>query len=477
MFKNILSNRIFKNFSILTGTNIIIQLISIISSIRLTRLLQPEGYGLYNLMMVEVGIFSIIAVYGLRLVIIRYIARNKSDSKYVFNISNQIRLVTTLIAIFCLITYNVFINDIHFTPYLLFTLSACIVFQSSWDSIESIAFGNEKMEASGYINLLYTSLWVIAIYVIPKVNFNIEVLFSIFIVIQFFKSISYYYWLKWKIFRKGHNTKIHTDINHFFFVRQSNYYFILAIFSTVQTQVPVLLLNQNSTLDQIGIFNLGFRILSPLSMVLSMALTSIYPSLSRLAFENKKLFTKRIKSLINLLVIFGIWACFCFTLYSREVVLLLYGEAYLGSVKVILIQCWFTLLFGIFSTIGTVLSSFDKQRTVAILSAIYGILGIPFFYIGSKYGAIGLAWSFIIAAYIHMTYHWIVFKKLLSPYLTLGYSFKLFSVIIIATISSLIIPLEYSLFIKILIGILISLLAGYYIKHKVLSMLNLEKGL
>lgn len=61
---------------------------------------------------------------------------------------------------------------------------------------------------------------------------------------------------------------------------------------------------------------------------------------------------------------------------------------------------------------------------VADPSLILVTLGFPIFYIGSKFGAIGLASSFVIAAYIHMTYHWIVFKKLLAPYLTLRLLYK-----------------------------------------------------
>lgn len=470
MLKQLLSHRIIKNFSILTVSNILIQFLSILSSIRLARLLQPEGYGLYNLVLVQAQIFSIIAAYGLKWVIVRYVARNKSDSRYVFNISNKIRLFTTLLSIVCLLTYNIFIAEDSLGTVLLFFIALILIFQSFWDSIESIAFGNERMEGSGYINLLFTGLWVVAVYLIPKVNFNVNVILAVYISIQILKTFSYHLWLKKKIL-KTITIDIQPEVKYKFFIVQSGYFFVLAVFSTLQSQVPILLLDYNSTIDQIGIFNLGNRILSPMNMVLGMLLTSIYPSLSRLAFENKELFAKRIKSLINLLVIFGIWACICFTLFSREVILLLYGKEYIDSAKVILIQCWFSLLYAIFSTIGTVLMSFDKQRVMAILSIIYGTLALPVFYLGSRYGAIGLAWSYVIAAYIHMTYHWIVFKNLLSPYLTYSYTIKLFSVIILATIGSLFVPFEYSLVLKIILGISVTLITGLYLRMRELKKL------
>jgi O-antigen/teichoic acid export membrane protein len=325
------------------------------------------------------------------------------------------------------------------------------------------------MESAGYINLIFTGFWVISVYVIPKVNFNINILVTIYVFFQMIKTLLYYSWLNRKILVKNQLTINNPDINIKSLTRQSKYYFMLAVFTALQNQVPILLLKQTSKLDQVGIFNLGNRILSPMQMVLAMSLTSLYPSLSRLAFTNKQLFTERIKNLLNILVIVGVWGSICFTLFSKEVVLLLYGEAYLDSAKVILIQCWFTILYAIFCTIGTVLNSYDRQRQIAILSMIYGILGFPIFFIGAKNGAIGLACAFVLAGYINMTYHWIVFKKLLSPYLTFSYSFKLFSVIILATICSLLIPFEYNFIIKIVFGILATTIAGYYLKNKVLK--------
>lgn len=471
MIKELLGNKIFKNFSVLTATSIVIQFISILSSIRLARLLHTDGYGYFNLILVLSNIFLIISSYGLKQVIIRYVARNKTESRFIFHFTNQIRLFTTIISVLCLLAYNAFLNDKPLPPFVLILLSVIIIFQSVWEAVECIAFGNERMEPSGYINLAFTGIWVISVYVVPKERFNPEFLLVIYVLIQCLKSLAYYFWLKKDIFDVSKQHDENHSLNHAFFVKQSNYYFVLSVFTALQTQVPILLLNHNSSYDQVGIFNLGNRILSPLQMVIMTALTALYPSFSRLAITDKVLFSKRVKILLNILVIIGIWGCLCFTLFSREVVLLLYGKEYLDSVKVILTQCWFTLLFGIFCTIGTVLNSFDKQRVLAILSIVYGVLCLPVFYFGSKYGAIGLAWAFVISAYINMTYHWIVFRNILSPGITFIYTLKLFSVLIVASLISLFNPFELNIFMKIGIGIIITVVAGLYVKNRELPKL------
>jgi len=469
MIRRLLSIQIIKNFSVLTGTNIAIQFLSIMSSIRLARLLQPAGYGLFNLMMIQAGLFSIIAVFGLGVVIIRNVARNKSDSKYLFNVSNQIRLVTTLLAVASLLIYNIFINKTSIGPLFLFLLSIYIIFQSLWDSIQCIAFGNERMEATGYINLLFTGLWVIGVYVIPKLSFNIENLLTIYVILQIIKTISYYYWLNKKIFRKDHPATSNPDINFKSIILQSNYYFVLAIFTAFQNQVPVLLLDHNSTLEQVGIFNLGYRILLPLQMVMGVALTALFPSFSRLASANKELFATRVRNLLNLVLLIGVWGCLCFTLFSKEVVIILYGKAYIESVQVILIQCWYTLLYSIFCTVGTVLSAFDKQRALVIITIVCSFIALPFYLIGTRYGAIGLAYAFVVSGFVNLTIPWRELKKSLNPYLDYSYSLK-FILILFATAGlSILFPIEFSFWIKLALGLLITICVGYYIRIKVLK--------
>ena len=469
----IFNNKIIKNFSVLTGTNLLIQVLSILSSIRVARQLQPEGYGLFNLVNLQASIFSIIAAYGLRIVVIRHIARNKQDARKIFTVSNQIRVITTTVAILFAIGYAQINNKQSLSSIYLFALVLLIVFQSFWDSIESVSFGSEKMQTSGIINLILTAIWIVEIYLIPNNKFTVSTLLYAFVINQGVKTIIYYIWLRNKILINISSKKIEGLADHKLLISQSNFYFILAVFTAIQNQIPILLLQFNSSVDQIGLFNLGNRILSPLQMMLSMLLTALFPMLARLAVDNKELFAQRVKSLINIIALTGIWGALCFALFSRDIVTLLYGNAYVTSANVILIQCWFTILFAIFCTIGTVLSALDKQKLLATLAIIYGIVAAPIFYYGTKYGATGLAWAFVIAAFINMTYHWIIFSNLLGKHISILYSIFLFSTIGLLSFLSYFYKIEYSLPIRILIGIFLSIvIVGYLYKVEYLKIKN-----
>jgi len=191
-------------------------------------------------------------------------------------------------------------------------------------------------------------------------------------------------------------------------------------------------------------------------MMLSMLLTALFPMLSRLAVDNKLLFAERVKSLLNIIVLTGIWGSLCFSLFSQDIVKLLYGDAYITTANVILVQCWFTVLFAIFCTIGTILSALDKQKLLATLSIFYGVIAAPIFYFGTKYGAIGLAWSFVIAAFLNMTYHWVIFRNLLEKHISLLYSIIIFASIGILSYLTYNFKIELTFVFRLCLGILLS---------------------
>lgn len=450
----------------LTVTNLLIQVLSILSSIKLARQLQPHGYGVFNLILMQASIFSIFATYGLRIVIIRSIARNKSNGKKIYEISSRIRILTTVVSLVIVTGYNYLQKENSLSGGMVLSLLLIIIGQTIWDTIESLAFGYERMEASGIINLIFTVIWILEIYLIPDSLFFVGLLTYIFVLNQIIKTFVYRLWIEKKILTRyiGTEEPIYPE-DYKNMLRDGSSYFILAIFTAVQNQVPILFLQFNSRIDQIGIFNLGYRILSPLQMVLGMLLTAIFPMLARQAIEKKELFVKRIKNLLNIITIVGIWGSVGFTFFSMEIVKILYGEKYLGSATVIVIQCWFTVLFAIFCTIGTVLNSIDKQRLLAILSIIYGIISLPIFYWGSKYGAIGLAWAFVIAALINMIYHLIIFKKLLKPYLSFRYTVTVF-ILLTAFAMTPLFKIEFSIIWRIILLILLSYFGYYFLKRE-----------
>lgn len=460
---------VFRNFSALAASSLIVQMLSILSSIRIARSLEPEGYGLYNLFLIQASFLGILAAFGLRLVVIRMGARNNELNKQLFKKNLKIKIYSTIITLIIAGFYNYFRPNNQFNSLLIFLLFLQVSFTNVYDSIDSLAFSNQKMEGTGFINLFVTFIWVALVYLLPKDLITVNMMVIVQVGSQILKTSLYFFW----VFTKGMlvSQSIQLEIETKEIIRQSYPYMILAIFTSIQNQIPVLFLDHNSSLHEVGIFNLGYRILSPMQLFLNYALTALFPNLSSLIMTDSNAFSKIVKRALLIIIFIGVMGSLTFTIFSKEIIVFLYGVKYIASSTVVLVQCWFTVLFAIFCLIGTVLSATDKQNQLAWLSFIYAIVSTPILWYGSKFGAFGLSVSFLISALINLSYHWVYFAKILPKGIKFKYTALVFSILSIGAIIATLIPQNLGFFYKIttFIGLVIGITktSQFVIKHEI----------
>jgi O-antigen/teichoic acid export membrane protein len=457
---------VLKNFSVLTGSNILIQLLSILSNIRIARTLTPKFYGEYSLIFVEITLVVVLGAFGLRYIIIRMVARDYDSSLTVFIISSIIRIGSTLLAIAVFALYNIFLGK-QYTDTIFFLISMSIIFTAFWEMVENIAFGQEKMEYTGLINLSFTAIWVLTIYVVPKNMFSVNFLLSLFVFFQIIKTSVYFISANKKRLIRGEFKRDNLSILGKDILKQSLPYYFLAIFTLLTNQIPILFLDYNTNSEQVAFFNLGNKLLSPLNMALMTALTALFPNLSKYFVLDVENFNKKIKLAFIVLTGLGIFSAFSFSLFREELVYILYGSSYKNTGNVISYYCWYSVLLAIFSLIGTILGAIDKQKLLATLSVIYAMVATPILWIGSKYGAEELALAFVIAAVLNMTYHWIVFQKVLPKKFSAKYSFLLFISLFIGMAASFAIPSDLKIIFKIICYlVVVSFLIFIYFQKK-----------
>lgn len=447
------NNKTLKNFSVLTVSNLMVQALSIFSSIKLARQLEPEGYGLFNYFLTISGMLVVFAAFGLRLVIIRTIARDKSVTLMMLKYGILIRMGFSVLAVIGGFFYSFYFAHTKLETIVFSLVIVHVLLTMAWDTIESVAFGNERMEASGIIKLIATTIWVGSLYVIPNEYFTATFLFFIFVANFALKDLIYFWWVRKTILKKLPENRVDEKINTKALLHQSKYFFLLAIFTAVQNQFSLLFLDFNSTIEQIGIFNLGHRILSPLQMVLRMALNAVFPKFSALAHSNKDRFYENTKKMVLIILLIGVSLSLVFTIFSKDIIALLYGQKYIDSATVITIQCWYNVLYGVFCVIGTVLSSTDQQKKLSFFSFLSTIVSVPCYLIGSKYGAWGLSLGFLSAGMINMIYHWIFLMKISEKRITMFFTFKVFTFLFASMFVAYIFPQELNFWIKLSIVI------------------------
>lgn len=269
-------NIFLKNFSVLTVSSIVTQFLAMFIGIKIARILSPYNFGLYNLLLLHVTIFTVIASLGIRRIIIRNIARDKSNINALLTNSMILRFFGILFAILAFSIYYYYFRSYTFILFGLVILS--VLMMVSFDYFDSLAFGLEKMEFSGFVNLLSTICWLVAILVIPEEKLTLMLIFTVFAIYTGFKAGIYLLVIR---SRTNYSPKLgsttNTNNSALMLAKESLPFYYLDLFTLLSMQIPILFLEYRSGTEQIGYFNIASKVLLPINLVVNTSLSAISP--------------------------------------------------------------------------------------------------------------------------------------------------------------------------------------------------------
>ena len=450
-------------------SNLICQALGVVATIRIARILMPHRYGIYGLVQTIASLGVVFAGIGLRNVAIRECARHPEESTRIFNKTLVVRIFSLIIIGIGILLYAQFGHSpINFT----LSVSAIVLLigLSCWELVENIAFGQERMEYSAIINLLGSILWVGMVCSVPAHWFNpVNVSFA-FAFLQIIKAVGYLIGLYHVgLLFSNSPTTTSGNLSYQNLLKQSLPFYWLAILTSFITQLPILFLVKRSGEAEVGLYNAGFRLVNPMQLALSTALMALYPGLAQAGLNNPNKFMSMLRRSLYSITILGTIGAMLISLFRKEVVLLLFGHAYLPAGDAMAYQCWYLALLGIYSVIGTNLAARDKQKLLAGLSTCYAILAIPVLWWGAGKGATGLAMAIVMAAIVNMPYHWIFFQKTLPQSLSSGLILRLCIILGIGMFISMIIPQNFPLIWRAVLGIGLLGFLGFRIRKEILT--------
>jgi O-antigen/teichoic acid export membrane protein len=462
-FKN---SPVLRNFSLLTVSNIFTQVLGITTTIKMARFANTTAFFTYNLLQVHVAVFVAIASLGLNNVVVRMVSRDRLNSKKIFITSLILKAAILLISILIyVIYYSFFVTSYGSYPFLLTILS--VIFISLNDNVEGVAFGLERMEFSSVISFAVNLLWIIILLLVPGKFYTLNVLFEIYFILFALKTTVYVIALnKAKCLTGVYNNKDWKDSANGM-LQQALPFYYLALLTIVSNQVPVLFLEHRAGVEQVGFFNIANKLLSPMNLVLSTALISLFPNLAKLFIENNELFLKRIKSIFLIISLLGIMGAFAVTFFRSEVVMLIYGKKYINSALVLSYQCWYMCLYALVCLIGTLLGAIDRQKELSYLAVICTSFQVPILWFGAKYGAEYLSAAFLAATVLVFILHVAAIIKFLNNAIKIWFFIKIFLFLAVAYTISVLIPAALSLSLKSVIFASITVTGLLIVKQKI----------
>ena len=459
MIKKLLSNIVFKNFSYLTIGTVIAQLLSLITVLRITDILNPDDYGVFTFLIAQGLLLIRIGDLGNRNIVIRTIAKDSSQTNDLLVNGAILRFLALIVLFILYFFYNYNFGSLSYTNLILLYIFS---FLSCFSNLFELIFhGNQKMLPSAIINLVYGITWFLIVFFILEKGESITFIFLLYISITTIKGILYLVFIKFYSLFEGSVKSFKVSSKQV--MNESWPYFVMILILLPLTNLSNNFLDINSTNDEIGYFNLSERLLGPISLVTGMSLSAIFPNLSAMWSDNKENFFKYLSNGFGAYMVVSMIICFVFTLFSKELVIFLFPEDYMPAVRVGQMQVWYLFFMSVDSLVGVFLGAANREKLILRFSIIYFLICTPALFFSSSFGALGIAYGYVISYGIGLIYVWITFKK--SFNVKIKYDFLIWLIALILFIVSYYLTSGTSFIYKLLICLIIlGLLIPYSIK-------------
>ncbi len=378
------SRRIFKNILSLSTAEFFGKGLTIVFTIYLARVLQPETYGTFSFAKTYFSYFVLLVTLGFESYGTREIAKQPDlRSKYVDAIFS-LRLILSFF-VYLFLALSLFITSRGFDSDILILIGGSQIFSIA-TNLQWYYQGIEKMEIIAIRQFLTGTLNIIGVIIFvtsPEDRYLAMAVISLTMFINSLWMIIYY-------IRTNTKINIHIDIAFWKKTLKSSIPIGAAfVFVVIYNYIAIIMLGYLKDDTQVGIYAAAIQIVVFGMLPLQIIQGAFFPKISRLVTPQEK---DKILSVFNqLLYLVGVYISFSLFFYSDWITEIL-GEKYSLSINVIKYLIPFNLLVPLSLSYFITLIAWNREKQVfwanlagAVINVSANILLIP------EYGIFGAA--------------------------------------------------------------------------------------
>ena len=364
---------IFKNMSWLLISQIIAGICGFIWTILIARYLGVNDYGVLGFAISLTAILAITVDFGIATHVVRHIATDyNSAPKYlgnVFPLKSLFSIGTMFLTLIILILLKS--NEITVIITLLFMIEGIIksfigLLNGSFQAFEEGKYqgiGNSLLNLILLVFILITIYTDLGIYGITISYLLANIIALIYLYYAFNKNVT-----KPKFeFDKSFCKKI---------LIYSLPFAATSILYTIYYSIDVVMLNQLVGNYATGIYNATYKLISILTLLYSVYGAVVYPVMSKMFKNDKKLliitFEKSIKYLLLIIVPFAV----AIMIYSADIIHLIYGLEYDAAASALSILIWTISLLFVNGVCNNLLNASYKEVTITKIYAIAAVFNV-----------------------------------------------------------------------------------------------------
>jgi O-antigen/teichoic acid export membrane protein len=402
-------HRVVKNTAVLAVAQVIGYVFSFIYILYLARYLGPGQYGIVSFALAFTGFFQIFADLGLQTLLVREIARDKSQIvKYVVNIG----LVKLILAVFTFIAMAAVINIIGYSAdsiRVVYIIGLAAVLNALGQLFVAIFQATEYMEVQGLGQICHTLIIFFGVLVGINLGFDVIGFSYIYLVAGIMIFVFYGLVVAVKYFGSGSSpSKAGIDTK---FCRQIIWetlpFGLATIFYTAYSTADAILLSAIKGDEVVGLYSASYRIMQIFLFIPVIWGVSMFPVMAKYHITSKDSLKFTLEKSFKYLTMIAIPVGVGITLLSGKIIMLLYGPQYSQSVASLQILIWAAVFFFMDYPFAVLTLAVNRQKfhsvvlaTCAVVNVTLNLIFIP------MYGGVAAAAVFLVTQALGFILHY-----------------------------------------------------------------------
>ena len=359
----------FKNTSWLFAEKILRMVVGLLVGVWVARYLGPEKFGLLSYALSFVGLFSIVATFGLDEIVVRELVKDESRRDDLIGTAFWLKLFGAFVVLLALAFAVKFTSNDDNTNILVFIIASALIFQSF--NVVDFYFQSKVMgKFIVYANLI--SLFVSSIVKITLILNDASLIAFAWVVLfdGFILACGFIY------FFLIHST---FKINNLIFYKSTAIDLLKdswpLIFSgavlMIQARIDQVMIKEMINSTEVGYYSAAIRLIEAFGFIPVMLKISLYPSILNSRKDSYELYKSRLLNFYRLNFLLFLAVAIPLFLFSEQIVILLFGIEY-QSVGILLSLMVIRLLF---ANMGVARSAYIINENLMLFSLITMTLG------------------------------------------------------------------------------------------------------
>ncbi|RMD92419.1 MAG: flippase [Calditrichaeota bacterium] len=392
--------RLLKNTSVLILAKGVQPLISLFLIISISRKLGVDGLGIYVTILSYVEIFQIIAAFGLRNLLTREIAQDKSRARVLISASMLISVVSAILAASLMALAVNLISDEAQVVQGTMIVTLALIPAALCEAFEGIIGGFEKLTRVGFAwmgeNFLRVGLSLVLIYT----GYGIIEIIWVYIGVRYLKAIYYYFYIVKNLSRPARGFSRESILG---LLKKARVFALIMVCVTIYWKADVIMLQAMQNSDAVGYYSAAYRFFMLSRILVGGFITSLFPVISNYYRLSPDMFQSACKKSIRVLVVVTLPVAIAFSFFATPILLMTFGEALRPSAAVLRILIWVIIPYAISQVFAFALVASNNQKydfKVNALSMFSNIL-LNFILI-PRYSYLGATVATLISIHIYV---------------------------------------------------------------------------